>query len=62
MSEFEDAPGDDMWHTFCHCSPDVSLCGVAVGDDAEVEWESTQATECVVCADLEDRDCPRCGR
>lgn len=50
---------DDVFtHVVC-CDPDVALCGSDVSDVAWVD-EDEEAT-CVVCADLEEHTCTRCG-
>lgn len=55
----EDA-GDDVTHCACPCYPDVSLCGE---DVSGLEWarDGEELTVCVVCADLAELSCPRCG-
>lgn len=46
-------------HWVCDCDPDTALCGVDVAGE---EWMGDdEDVTCVVCLDLEDVDCPRCG-
>lgn len=46
-------------HLFCLlCGPDgqqMAMCGVVGGSDGETD------EKCVVCLDLADQPCPRCG-
>ena len=44
-------------HYYCECDPDRALCGLDITDFPETEHEP----ECVVCVDLGDLRCPRCG-
>ncbi|WP_329214894.1 hypothetical protein OG352_05460 [Streptomyces sp. NBC_01485] len=52
---------DDLTHSVCECTPDIALCGT---DMAGAEWadEDDDVTCCVVCLDLEDEPCPKCGQ
>lgn len=54
--------GDDLSHAACPCYPDTALCGV---DVSGLEWadEGDDPTDpCVVCLDLAEQPCPRCGQ
>jgi hypothetical protein len=51
---------DDLTHSVCHCDPDRALCGTNVTDS---EWaDDDEELTCVVCLDLVDQPCPRCGQ
>lgn len=55
--------GDDLSHVFCQCDPDLALCGRDITGEPksdEVDWVPDEDT-CVVCDDLTDSLCPRCG-
>jgi hypothetical protein len=45
-------------HIFC-CEPDIALCGADISGDEIVDYDDA---DCVVCLDLEDKTCPRCGQ
>ncbi len=51
---------DDLLHWYCECNEFIGLCGVdltnAQHGDPELE------PICVVCDDLDDLPCPRCGQ
>lgn len=47
----------DLNHIWC-CDPDLALCGTDVSTVPEIE---TEEVNCVVCLDLEDQPCARCG-
>jgi len=52
---------DDLDHIYCDCDPDLGLCGsdisaaIFIGDDEQLDFL------CLVCDDLADDPCPRCG-
>jgi hypothetical protein len=48
----------DLTHVYC-CDYDLALCGLDVTDMPEVPDGTGQ--DCVVCLDLEEQTCPRCG-
>ena len=50
----------DMEHYCCDCSPDIALCGANL-EDAEYLEIADSPDDCVVCVDLKDRPCQRCG-
>lgn len=50
--------GDDLNHITCVCDDNLALCGT---DVTYHEWVATAEVTCVVCRDLEDEPCPRCG-
>ncbi|WP_155054548.1 hypothetical protein [Streptomyces blattellae] len=54
--------GEDLSHAVCDCDEDTALCGT---DVTGVPW-ATDGEEppspCVVCLDLADQPCPRCGQ
>lgn len=47
----------DLNHIYC-CDHDRALCGADVSGDPEVDIDDA---DCIVCLDLEDATCPRCG-
>jgi hypothetical protein len=49
---------DDTTHVFC-CNPDRALCGQDVSTEPEVPYGVGH--DCIVCLDLEDQPCSRCG-
>lgn len=49
---------DDLAHLYCECDPDVSLCGLDISGEPEA---TDPADWCVVCDDLNEFPCPRCG-
>lgn len=54
-----DGGGSDVSHWVCDCDPDAALCGAGVADE---EWmDDDEDVTCVVCNDLVDIDCPKCG-
>lgn len=54
------ADDDDLGHIFCDCDENRALCGADVTDCPVVE-DRDDSLLCVVCADLEDVPCERCG-
>jgi hypothetical protein len=53
------AGGPAITHWVCNCDPDTALCGVDVAGE---DWMGDdEVPTCVVCNDLMDPDCPRCG-
>jgi hypothetical protein len=53
-----DSGDDSFTHVVC-CNPNLALCG---SDVTDVDWvgDDVEAT-CVVCAELEELACTRCG-
>jgi Zn finger protein HypA/HybF involved in hydrogenase expression len=51
---------DDLDHWFCACNRDVALCGADIAGQPESEPVFTD-DDCVVCDDLLDLPCERCG-
>ena len=49
---------DHLTHVYCHCNPDRGLCGVDLSNCPVVR---TNEDLCVVCADLDQLACERCG-
>jgi hypothetical protein len=49
---------DCLRHVYC-CDPETALCGTDLSDTDETDDDD--APTCVVCLDLEDVTCPRCG-
>lgn len=49
---------DDMIHVVCKCSLDVALCGKNMTNRP---WADGEEIGCVVCAQLDDLPCGRCG-
>ena len=52
---------DELDHWYC-CDPDRSLCGRDISDLEECEEWSCDDHPCVVCEDLVDLPCERCGQ
>ena len=52
--------GNDLEHYCCTCSINVAFCGADLSDAEYVEYEETP-DDCVVCVELKDRPCERCG-
>ena len=50
----------DIEHYCCDCSPDIALCGADLEGAEFLEIEDSP-DDCVVCVDLKDKTCPRCG-
>jgi hypothetical protein len=57
-----DTGDSDLDHVFC-CEPTMALCGVNIAGDPvnEGEWTEDDPDLCVVCVDLSDLPCERCG-
>lgn len=53
-----DRVSDDLTHVHC-CEPYRALCGADLHEAVIVEPE--EETTCVVCADLDEQPCPKCG-
>lgn len=53
---------DELDHWSCECDPDRALCGREISDLEECEEWSHDAEVCVVCDDLVDLPCERCGQ
>ncbi|MFE2600149.1 hypothetical protein ACFXCZ_27280 [Streptomyces sp. NPDC059396] len=51
---------DDLTHIYCPCSDTVAYCGVDL--TGAPETGDLDAFLCVVCDDLADGPCRRCGR
>lgn len=50
---------DDVAHIVCDCDDNRTLCGL---DGTGMHWlEVDELPDCVVCLDLDDFDCDRCG-
>jgi hypothetical protein len=49
---------DVIAHVYC-CDPDTALCGHDIRDMPEVVGPTPN--DCIVCLDLHDQPCPRCG-
>lgn len=49
---------NDTTHVTC-CDPDTALCGWDVSNTPVVS--DGVGHDCIVCVDLEDQPCPRCG-
>lgn len=70
MSELNVLPkvprsGDDDWdeneHIFCWCDVNLALCGADISESPIELGERAWPDMCVVCAELENSPCPRCG-
>lgn len=51
----------DLDHYCCPCSPDRGLCGTDLTDFTFVPCVSNSPDLCMVCVDLADSPCDRCG-
>lgn len=49
---------DDLDHTVCDCDENIALCG---RDVTEEPWVEDGPNPCVVCRELNDLACERCG-
>lgn len=58
----DDNSADDDYevHLWCHCSPNRTLCGIDF-EEAMYDDDDDEEITCVVCIDLENRPCERCG-
>lgn len=56
----ETGADDDIVHLYCQCDEDLGLCGLDLSDMREVPVMEDQVV-CVVCADLAEMACARCG-
>lgn len=57
-----DLDDDGLSHIACRCDKDRALCGKDLCDAHDCPEDlSCGCLYCVVCVDLEDVDCPRCG-
>lgn len=54
------AVGSDLDHLYC-CNSDLSLCGLDIADLDELE-EFPEDDLCIVCRELEEKPCERCGQ
>ena len=52
---------DELDHWYCECDPTVMLCGVSA-DGLREGHTGNPANICLVCDDLVDRPCERCGQ
>lgn len=48
----------DLIHSVCECDENVALCGL---DMTGHDWLPEGTTTCVVCYDLDELPCSRCG-
>lgn len=48
----------EMWHCFCECTPDVSLCGKE--SPAAETFPEPLGPTCPACEELHMRPCRRC--
>lgn len=53
-----DAGTSEIVHLVCDCDDTRSLCGIDVTVDVD---SSNPEDDCVVCEDLQQFDCERCG-
>lgn len=51
---------DDLDHLWC-CDHDLALCGADISDAEDWTSLDEMPNVCVVCLDLADTICPRCG-
>lgn len=55
-----DEPGDDaLTHVVSACNEDIALCGADVA--GQIWAGESEEVDCIVCRDLMNYDCPRCG-
>lgn len=60
LSRVDSSTDDDgICHLYCECDPDLALCGLDVTD---FEDDDDFDAFCVVCEDLVDVPCTRCGQ
>lgn len=52
---------DDLDHIYCECDENISLCGIDLTGVEEIDKDAETPDDCVVCIDLRDRPCQRCG-
>lgn len=53
---------DELVHIFCACSEWLGLCGADItGDKYHGPYLGPETDDCVVCVDLVDQQCERCG-
>lgn len=52
--------GDELHHVYC-CDENLALCGTDVTKYQEAEPPSDADKRCIVCEDLIDTTCERCG-
>lgn len=50
---------EDLVHFYCECDENTALCGTDITDDPKDSEE--EEVNCVVCIDLVEFPCPRCG-
>lgn len=61
VQELADVAGDEeLRHLVC-CVDDVAMCGSLVADCDWELWNAAGNLPCVVCAELDEVGCPRCG-
>lgn len=55
-----DDDDDDLVHFVCECNQDLALCGESL---AGMKWiyDSADEEQCIVCADMLNRPCEKCG-
>lgn len=54
-------PLDEIAHMFCsHCPKDIAICGYVL-DEEWIECPYDELDTCVMCVEMEDEPCPRCG-
>lgn len=54
------AASSDLDHLYC-CDPDLSLCGLDIADLDELE-DFPDEDLCIVCRELGELPCERCGQ
>lgn len=58
-SKKSDVDDSTLDHIFCDCNPNIALCGT---DISTLDFNTVIEEDlCVVCKDLEDKSCDRCG-
>lgn len=58
LTELKKEMDDELHHYYCECDPNIALCGSDLTDTPEVQ---TEENACLVCKDMDNYDCPRCG-
>ncbi|CBG73096.1 hypothetical protein SCAB_60771 [Streptomyces scabiei 87.22] len=54
--------GDDLSHGVCDCDEDTALCGTDVTGVPWATKDDESDNLCIVCVDLVELPCPRCGQ
>ena len=52
---------EELDHLYCECSEDIALCGTDLSEAEELSFLLNGAVDCIVCMDLVEFPCSRCG-